>query len=68
MPGKIKRMLDQIIEARAKGIKAVALSTQARLTLKGINVDQHTPYSPDDPAIIAKVRTIAAELGISLSE
>lgn len=68
MAGKIKKMLDQIIETRAKGIKAVAMSTRARLTLKGINLDQHTPHSPDDPVIMAKVRTIAEELGVTLSE
>jgi hypothetical protein len=68
MAGKIKRMLDQIIETRARGIKAVALSTRARLTLKGINIDQHTPDSPDDPVIITKVRTIAEAFGVTLSE
>ncbi len=68
MPGKIKKMVDEIIELRAKGNKAVALSTRARLTLKGINLEQHTPYSPDDPAIIEKVRRIAQEFGVSLTE
>lgn len=68
MAGQIRRMLDQIVEARAKGNKAVALSTQARLTLKGVNLQQHTPQSPDDPAVIAKVRKIAQELGVFLTE
>jgi hypothetical protein len=68
MSGQIKKMLDQIIELRAKGNKAVAMSTRARLTLKGINLELHTSYSQDDPAIVEKVRRIAQEFGVSLTE
>jgi hypothetical protein len=66
MAGDIKRTLDSIIEQRARGSATIALSTKTKLILKGLNPDRFTLTSPDDPAILSKVRAAAAELGVAL--
>jgi len=64
MAGQIKHMLDAIIQQRAKGSPTVALTTKTKLVLKGINPDRFSDTADDDPAIMAKVRAIAADLGV----
>ncbi len=66
MAGQIRRMIDEIIGRRAKGSEVVAITTKAKINLKGINTDLYTATSSDDPEVIAKLRTIAIELGVSL--
>jgi hypothetical protein len=64
MPGQIKQMIDSILEQRAKGSPTLLLTTKTKLILKGVNPDRFTAASPDDQAVVAKVRSIAAELGV----
>ncbi|HUI82349.1 MAG TPA: hypothetical protein VLY24_30710 [Bryobacteraceae bacterium] len=64
MAGHIKQMIDSIIEQRSKGNATLALTTKTKLVLKGLNPDRFNAGSPDDPAGIAKVQAIAAELGV----
>jgi hypothetical protein len=66
MPGQIKRIVDSIIQQRAKGNPTLALTTKAKLIFKGLNPDRFTEDSADDPALIAKARTFAAELGVNV--
>ena len=66
MAGTVKNMLDTIITQRAKGNPTFAESTRCKLILKGVNPAKFSAATPDDPAVIAKVRTIAAEFGIQL--
>ena len=66
MAGQIKRMLDSIIERRSHGNPTVAMTTKTKLVLKGLNPDRFNGASPDDPAIMDKVRAVAAELGMSV--
>ena len=66
LPGRIKQMLDSIIEQRSRGNSTVALTTKTKLMLKGVNPDLFTAASPDDPAIMARVRAIANELGATV--
>lgn len=66
MPGQIKRMLDQIVEKRARGNALVAELTVTKLMLKGLNPEKYNASSPDDPAVISRARTVAAELGVSI--
>ena len=63
MPGQIKRMLDSIVEHRAKGDPILVLTTKTKLMLKGVDPDRYSADAPDDEAAIAKVRALAAELG-----
>ncbi len=66
MAGKIKQMIDQIVAKRANGNAAIEKVTKTKLVLKGVNPDNFTATSEDDPQIIAKVRQIASELGVDL--
>ena len=66
MPGQTKQMIDAILERRARGNPTLFFATKTKLILKGVNPDRYTAESPDDPAVNAKVRAIAAELGVLL--
>ncbi len=66
MAGMIKRMIDNIIEKKTKGNPTLVLTTKTKFILKGLDPDFYTASSPDDPAIIAKLKTIASEMGITL--
>lgn len=66
MAGTVKTLLDRIVELRSKGDPTLRYSTIAKLTLKGVNPARYTAMSPDDPAVVARVRAIAVELGVSL--
>ena len=66
MAGKIKQLLDKLIEVRSKGNSTLVNTTKAKLTLKGIDYASYTASSPDDPTMIKKVTEIAKEMGITL--
>ena len=66
MAGQIKQMVDSIVEQRANGNPTIALTTKAKLVLKGVNPGSFCETSPDDPVIIAKIRKIAADFGVQL--
>ncbi|WP_378953365.1 hypothetical protein [Pelosinus sp. sgz500959] len=66
MAGKIKVMCDKIIAQRANGNPVVEKLTKTKLVLKGINPEQFTASSPDDPLIIAKLVQIGKDLGVAL--
>ena len=68
MAGVIKRMIDSIVEQRAEGNATIALTVQTKLVLKGVNPDKFNASSPDDPAVIAKLRTIAAETDMAAAK
>jgi hypothetical protein len=66
MAGQIKTMLERIIVERGKGDTVLAPLTRAKLILKGLDPDRFGPNSPDDPALIARIKQIARELGVML--
>lgn len=66
MAGKIKAMIDTIIEQRTKDNTALIGLTKAKLIMKGIFPDKYTSTSEDDPEIIQKLNNLANELNIKL--
>jgi hypothetical protein len=64
MAGQIKQMIDSIVDQRAKGNLTIALTTKAKIVLKGVNPSAFDENSPDDPAVIARIRMIAADFGL----
>jgi fumarylacetoacetate (FAA) hydrolase family protein len=64
MSGQIKKMIDRIIEERARGNAILINTTRTKLTLKGINPDQFGTASPDNPEVIAKLQKLAQELNV----
>jgi len=66
MPGKIKRLINQIIQQKSGGKQVLANVVATKLILKGIDPDKFNDSSPDDPATIAKVAQIAAQMGVAI--
>jgi len=66
MSGKIKKMIDTIIQQRSKGSPVIASTVKIKLILKGINPDKFTLNFEDDPIIIQKIEQIADDFGVDL--
>jgi hypothetical protein len=66
MAGQVKVMIDRIIEGRSKGNLILASTTQTKIILKGIDPSKYDATSADDPVVIARLRELAAELGVTL--
>lgn len=64
LAGQIQRMIQTIITQKAKGNTVIANSIQTKMYLKGIAVEKFTAASPDDPAVMQKVREMAKEFGV----
>jgi diguanylate cyclase (GGDEF)-like protein len=68
LAGKIKEMIDTIIDERSKGNPAIAEMTKAKFILKGVNPSKFDGFSADDPIIIDKLLTIAKQLNVKQPE
>ena len=66
MAGQIHSMIQTIITQKAKGNAVIANSVKTKMYLKGIAVEKYTAASPDDPAIVQKVREVAKEFGVAI--
>jgi hypothetical protein len=64
LSGKIKKLIDQIIEERSNGNPAIAEMTIAKLILKGLNPNKFDSCSADNPEIISKLLDIAKQLNV----
>jgi len=65
MAAEAKAMIEAIIAFQSKGDPAIAKLTKTKLILKGINPDKIIDSPNDDPAIIAKLKALGTELGVS---
>lgn len=63
MNGTVKRMIDKIIAAKAASAAEMSI-VRTKLMLKGIMPKDFTDSTPDDPAMIAKVRAAARDFGV----
>ncbi len=68
MAGKIKEMIELIVEHRSRGNPALARITKAKICLKGINPEKYTPASEDNPQVMEKLKILARELNINFEE
>lgn len=66
MAGKIIKTIDKIIATRSSGSELVAKTIKTRLTIKGIDPDKYNSNSPDDPAVLNRLRDIAKEMGMTI--
>lgn len=64
MAGKIKEIIDTVIQERSKGNFAIEEMTKAKFILKGINPDKFDSCSADDPEIIDKLLSITKQLNM----
>ncbi len=67
MPGKIKKMIDTIIQQRSRGSSIIANTIKVKLILKGINPDVFTSQSDDNPLIIKRVEKIGRDFGVNVN-
>lgn len=58
LAGKIKKMIDLIIQEMSQGNPTIVEMTKAKFILKGINPDNYNSSSEDDPTIIKKLLSI----------
>lgn len=66
MAGRIKRLIENLIEQRTQGEAALIAPTKIKLIMKGVDPDLFDDDSPDDPVIIQKIAAIADEMGFDL--
>lgn len=66
MPGKIKQLIDRLIELRTKGDRGLVAPIKIKLIMKGIDPDMFDNTSPDNPVVIQRIMTIAKEMGYDL--
>ena len=62
--GRAKKLLDAIILKRSRGIGAIAKAIKIKIALKGINPDNLTPDTPDDPVLLKKLLILAQSYGL----
>jgi hypothetical protein len=62
MAGKIRQMIDSIINQRAKDNPMLERVIKTKLILKGINPAKFTLQSDDDPVVIGKLEKMIREL------
>lgn len=62
LAGKIKKMIDIIIQERSTGNPAIAEMTKAKFLLKGLNLNKYDMTSEDDPVVIKKLLDITNQL------
>jgi hypothetical protein len=66
MAGKIKALIDLIVEKRSQGSPTRAVTTKTKIMLKGINPEIYTSSSEDNPTIEQRLKEIGKELGITI--
>jgi hypothetical protein len=66
MAGKIKNIIDSIVDKRSNGNSTIAHLTKSKMVLKGINPEQYTSESADDPVVIEKLLALAKELNVNI--
>lgn len=57
-------MIQKIVTEKSKGNAVIASSVKTKIILKGIAIDKYTPTSPDDVAVMQKLRQIGMEFGV----
>ena len=66
MAGKIKHLIDTIIERKSNGSDLIKLTLKTKFVIKGVDPDHYSEISPDDPEILEKLKELAQELNISI--
>ncbi|MDD2458530.1 MAG: FIST N-terminal domain-containing protein [Eubacteriales bacterium] len=62
MAGKIRQIMETIIQERSMDNPAIAEMTKAKFILKGIRLEHYDQNSEDDPAVIEKLLQLKGQL------
>ncbi len=66
MAGKVKTLIEQLIQLRTKGERTLVAPLKVKLIMKGIDPDMFDAETPDNPIVIQRVVAIAKEMGYEL--
>ncbi len=66
MAGKVKTLIEQLIQLRTNGEQTLVAPLKVKLIMKGIDPDMFDADTPDNPLVIQRVVAIAKELGYEL--
>ncbi|MCC8189275.1 MAG: hypothetical protein LIP77_01390 [Planctomycetes bacterium] len=66
MAGKIKELIDRLIELRTRGDRGLVAPVKIKLIMKGVDPDLFDANSTDNPVVIQRVTAIAKEMGFEL--
>lgn len=66
MAGTAIKLIDKLIAEKSKGDQVVANGIKVKLIVKGIPVAKLTASTPDDPAVIEQIKTVAKEFGVTV--
>jgi hypothetical protein len=64
MAGKIRQIIDEILNKRAKGNEMLTTIIQSKMLLIGVNPNRYTLQSADDPLIIAELEKLTKQFNI----
>ena len=62
--GKAKKLLEMIVARRSKRNPQAAEAIKVKLALKGMNPDDFTEDTPDNPELLKKIESMARQYGI----
>ena len=68
MAGKIRKMIDAIVDKRSRGVSRLAYTTRTKMLIKGIDSGAYNDNSADDPIILEKLKQFAIELGVDIHD
>lgn len=66
MSGEIKRMIEAIVSVRSKGNPTIAKAVETKMILKGIDPQNYTSVSPDNPVVISKLKEMAKQFNVAV--
>lgn len=66
MAGKVKSLIEKLIELRTRGEHGLVAPLKIKLIMKGVDPDLYDASSPDNPVVIQRILTIAKEMGYDL--
>lgn len=68
MAGTVRKIIERIKEQRSGGNSVVALTAETRLVLQGFDPERFDFDTPDDPGRLARIRDIAHEMSVDVSD
>lgn len=63
MAGKVKTLIEELIQLRTEGRPSLAPFVRAQLMMKGIHPDSFTEHSEDDPDKVAQLEAMLRDFG-----
>ncbi len=66
MSGRIKQIINQILDKKSNGSDLIKLTLKTKFVLKGIDPDKYSEVSSDDPAVLEKLKSVAQDFDVEV--